>query len=169
MNLAIKAARMITDFAYRMNSIYLRNEKAAKFLGPVRATWRKLGFGRSLRDYVSSNDPEHQSKLKEFRQSDAAHETELGQLREMLADERSRYTLDKLLAFRRTSDRSLLKDIVIQPQYFQKDIFSPVEDEVFVDGGAYSGDTIESFIQSFAGGGIKGYIPGNLIRLISLH
>ena len=161
MSLGTKVIRMIRNFADRMNDIYLQNGMASKFLAPARAVWKKLGIGRSLGIYESNHD-------QRFRQSDAAHETELSQLREMLADERSRYTLDKLLAFRRTSDRSLLKDIEVQPQYFQKDIFGPVENEVFVDGGGYVGDTIESFIQSFAGGGIKGYIPGNLTRSISL-
>lgn len=41
---------------------------------------------------------------------------------------------------------------MVSPQYFVQDILKPVENEVFVDGGAYIGDTILSFISEFGKG-----------------
>ena len=38
----------------------------------------------------------------------------------------------------------MLRCIVVSPQYFVPDIIGPLKEEVFIDGGAYTGDTITS-------------------------
>lgn len=73
----------------------------------------------------------------------------------MLEDETSRRTLECVLRFRCTNDASALKGIVKWPQYFQEDVFGPVEDEVFVDGGAFIGDTLDQFVKKFSKGQYK--------------
>lgn len=90
-------------------------------------------------------------KSEEFMLFCQQHETQLEELRYILADDMSRRTLDGLLAYRKTNDIQNLKDLVVQPQYFQKDILSPDANEVFVDGGAFIGDTIEAFLKNFSG------------------
>lgn len=82
----------------------------------------------------------------------AEHYEQFKKLEESLEDELSRTTLHQVMEYRKTKKMSALKGIVTWPQYFQKDIFGPVDDEVFVDGGAYNGDTVDSFIKNFMGG-----------------
>lgn len=69
----------------------------------------------------------------------------------ILADDFSRLTLQKVVECRRTTDIRVLKGINIKPQYFIKDILKPIEGEVFVDGGAYIGDTIKKFLKTYIG------------------
>ena len=124
---------------------------------------RKLGVVKFLHVVWDRLDKDaNKASAEKFQAFYASHEQDIQRLSEMLEDDFSRYTLKKVLEFRKTFDRSVLKDVNIQPQYFQKDIFGPVKDEVFVDGGAYVGDTIESFMK-FTGGGTKEYMLGNLI------
>ncbi len=56
-------------------------------------------------------------------------------LRDMLDDEFSKKTLDNVVRFRIEGDRRLIKEVVVQPQYFLKNILTPQENEVFIDGG----------------------------------
>lgn len=93
----------------------------------------------------------------EFQKFCDDHEEELQKLADMLEDDFSRFTLERLLAYRKTNDAKYLKGIVVRPQYFQKDIFGPVQDEVFVDGGAFIGDTLDAFMKEFTGGYKKIY------------
>ena len=82
------------------------------------------------------------------------HEKELQATAELLEDDYSRDVFARIIDLRRTGNWKALKGIVVKPQYFQKDIFGPVEDEVFIDGGAFIGDTIRGFVKDFAGGGV---------------
>ena len=128
---------------------------------------RKLGFVRFLHSAWDVLDKDtHDALAKEFRAFYDSHEAEFDRLMEMLEDDRSRYTMEKVIAFRKSYNRNVLKDVEVHPTYFQKDILGPVKDEVFVDGGAYVGDTVKSFIKSFAGGGIRRSMLGSLIPII---
>lgn len=92
-----------------------------------------------------------------FRKFYSEHQEEFQKIPAMLEDDFSRRTFEQVLKCRLTGDPKALKGVIMQPQYFQKDIFGPVEDEVFVDGGAYVGDTVDNFIRYFAGGYKKIY------------
>lgn len=112
-------------------------------------------------------DPKRGEKCAEFDHYYQEHVREFNEVQDLFADDLSRKILAGVLEFRRTGDRDALKGLIEPKEYFPKDIVIPVEDEVFVDGGAYVGDTVESFIKDFAeGGGTKEYLPGNLIRSI---
>lgn len=74
---------------------------------------------------------------------------EYDRVRGMLADDRSRTVFDGVVQFRRTLNplytaaiRSDIKD-----QWFDPEFFDPAVTHVFVDGGAYDGDTAEEFIR----------------------
>ena len=120
-------------------------------MAPAQKLWRNSGVALFLRN----SEPEMKKWHESYTQSDIDHKEELSQLSAMLEDDLSRRTLEKVLEYRRTWNKRVLKDIVLPSQYFQNDIFCTVEDEVFVDGGAFVGDTIEEFVKNFAGGGYK--------------
>ena len=67
-----------------------------------------------------------------------------------LVDEESRIIYKEILQYRITEELKLTKDAFSRSiakgcQYFDCDIVKLTADEVFVDGGAYVGDTIDSF------------------------
>ena len=61
-------------------------------------------------------------------------------------DDASRREYESQIRWRLFFDFDGLADPVIHPIYFPSDLFSLTEDEVFVDCGAYDGDTVESFV-----------------------
>ena len=119
------------------------------------------------------NKYREEKRRKECRLLFSEHKGEIDQVMNILEDDFSRETLKKVIMLRETGDLSCLQGYIVYPQYFQLDIFRPVENEVFVDGGAYTGDTIDDFVHKFMrGGGTlpagKRYMRGNLIRAIAL-
>lgn len=109
-----------------------------------------LGF----KNFVARAQQKEAEDIGVFRAYYPVHEEEFNQLAEMLEDDFSRKTLRTIVKYRMrevtpesmkgTYARKALKGICVKPQYFQKDILQPVEDEVFIDGGAYDGDTIQN-------------------------
>lgn len=91
----------------------------------------------------------------EFKRFCESHSDELEKVYDMLEDELSRKTFEGVLKYRCTNDTKALKGIVRSPQYFQRDIISPVKDEVFLDGGAFIGDTLDEFVKKFSVGNYK--------------
>lgn len=113
---------------------------------------RKLGiihFLHILNEKITRGKTKEEGK--KFQKFYEQHEREFKKLSEMLEDDFSRYTLEKVIEYRKTHKICVLKDIIVQPQYFQKDIFDFGKDEVFIDGGAYVGDTIQDFIKIWGG------------------
>ena len=86
-------------------------------------------------------------------------------LEEMLEDDLSRETLRAVIRYRSCPKRDMLKTVAVGHQYFVNDIFSPMDDEVFIDGGAYVGQTVNNLFL-WMGGVIVGkrYIVGNRMR-----
>jgi FkbM family methyltransferase len=73
-------------------------------------------------------------------------------LNRRLADERSRDVLDAVLAFRQTLDPTLLKPVLDNDDlYGPKGLIAFSDDEVYVDGGSYDGDTVRTFIERVRG------------------
>ena len=73
------------------------------------------------------------------------HQAELAEMGSLLADDESLHTYEQELT------RRLRGEFVGTPpaadQYFPRDLISPADDEVFVDGGAYTGDTLGDFLR----------------------
>jgi FkbM family methyltransferase len=65
----------------------------------------------------------------------------------LLSDETSVKTLDALLGFRLTGNPRLLEPIIDHQLYYPADIFQFANSEVYVDAGAFDGDTIRKFIE----------------------
>jgi FkbM family methyltransferase len=69
-------------------------------------------------------------------------------LYDQLADQRSRYVLDAILAFRQTLDPVGLKNVLDGDDlYAPKGLIAFSNCEVYVDGGSYDGDTIRTFMR----------------------
>jgi len=69
----------------------------------------------------------------------------------LLADDMSRRVFDAVLGFRQTLDPTVLAPIVEWDLYGPGGLLSYGEDEVYVDGGSFDGDTIRLFIDRVGG------------------
>jgi len=69
----------------------------------------------------------------------------------LLADEMSRHVLDAVIGFRLTLNAELLSPIIEWDLYGPASLLTYGEDEVYVDGGSYDGDTIRLFIDRVHG------------------
>lgn len=105
---------------------------------------------------------------KEFQEFYENHKEEFVHLFELLEDDFSRETLYQVLEFRKTWKMKALNSVIVEPQYFQSDIFEYTDQEILIDGGAYVGDTVEAFIKylKHSGGGIQEYMLGNQMILM---
>lgn len=72
-------------------------------------------------------------------------------LAKLLADDFSRQVLNALLGFRLTLDATVLTPIVEWDLYGPADLLKYGDDEVYVDGGSYDGDSIRLFIDRVHG------------------
>lgn len=84
---------------------------------------------------------------KEFKRFCENHKKDFERLSKLLEDEFSRETLQRILEFRMNWKMKTLSPVIVEPQYFQSDIFKCSQQEVMIDGGAYVGDTIEEFMK----------------------
>ena len=67
-------------------------------------------------------------------------------LKQLMNDARSKEVIDMI--YQKRVQKSLdYADIMEENEYFNKDFFEINPDAVFIDGGAYNGDTIKKFIQ----------------------
>jgi FkbM family methyltransferase len=90
------------------------------------------------------------------------HRTEYEALHDRLADDRSRQVLRAVIDFRRSLDPAALQAVVSEHDLYAPDgLFEFTDNEVYVDGGSFDGDTIRSFIERVRGrfDGIYGFEP----------
>jgi len=74
------------------------------------------------------------------------------EVKEILADEESKKVLETRIEVYETGNVSLFHNIITDSmEYFNQDILALSDNEVFIDLGAYKGDTIESFISQVKG------------------
>ncbi len=74
-----------------------------------------------------------------------ARRFEMAEMGKLLADDESLRTYERELMRRLRGEFSAAAPAA--DQYFPRDLVSPAEDEVFVDGGAYTGDTLLDFLK----------------------
>ena len=80
------------------------------------------------------------------------HRSEYQTLHERLADDRSRRVLEAVIGFRRTLDPILLQPVLTDHDlYAPEGLFEFTDNETYVDGGSYDGDTIRTFIDRVDG------------------
>lgn len=68
-------------------------------------------------------------------------------LMQLLKDEKSKFVLEKLIEFRKTFDFNIFPQIKepSNKQYFED--FVPNDNDIFIDGGAFDGDTVINFLK----------------------
>lgn len=88
----------------------------------------------------------------EFANFYKAHRSEFREVYELLEDDFSKKTYKAVIEYRKTYDIRTINKVYVQPQYFLKNILPPAKKgEVFVDGGAYIGDTGMAFLKQYNG------------------
>ena len=75
----------------------------------------------------------------------SSHANEIEKVISLLQDEESKETYRKMIQFRQTMNNSDLPSNSYRSQYFGHKYFTYHDGEVFVDCGAYDGDTVRSF------------------------
>lgn len=99
-------------------------------------------FSATIMNYRKKNSELIFTPFKAFK----SEENEKIQIiRTWLSDSKSVEIFDKLVEIRNTGNASEWYKICSHDQYFSKEIFQFSEKEVFVDGGAYTGDTAIGF------------------------
>lgn len=84
----------------------------------------------------------------------AANEERIQKVYSLLSDNKSKETYQAVINHRLSRDLSFFNDRIALPrqtQYFSDDIISLNDHEVFIDCGAFNGDTIKPFIQRCKG------------------
>lgn len=66
---------------------------------------------------------------------------------DICADERSKEILTTIILEWLNNESGDLESIYTDNQYFCEDIFKLDDDEVFIDGGAYNGDTLQKYLE----------------------
>ena len=74
------------------------------------------------------------------------YEKELEEVYNMFEDRVSKETLLNVVNARLTTDQAFLEEVVREDQYFSKDVVRLSREEVFVDAGAFNGDTLLRFL-----------------------
>lgn len=75
------------------------------------------------------------------------HEEEIVQVYDWLADDLSKETLEKILRFRLLDDTLTIPTMKQEDQYFEPEFYEPREDAVFIDCGAFNGNSAETFFR----------------------
>ncbi|OGO90169.1 MAG: hypothetical protein A3F10_06385 [Coxiella sp. RIFCSPHIGHO2_12_FULL_42_15] len=79
------------------------------------------------------------------------HRDRLKTLMTMLADEKSLQVLDAIVGFRLSLEPEILSPVIDWDLYGSEDILNLSNEEIYIDGGTYDGDTIKSFINRVDG------------------
>lgn len=98
----------------------------------------------SLLSFVSEMSFEKINRYKDFIQN---NKMELNNIYNMFEDEKSKETLINVLKGRATADNKWTIQAYTQNQYFSNDVITLTDNESFIDGGAYVGDTAEMFLK----------------------
>lgn len=86
-------------------------------------------------------------EMKRSKKYFEENKNRLNRVIEMLDDDESKRVLKSVIKYRATHDRKDRPKYNRKNQYFPSDIVQLTNEEVFVDCGAYNGDTIKSFIK----------------------
>ena len=107
------------------------------------------------RDCFSGNyDADPNMMTREFVE---LNEDKLTMVYNSLSDEKSKQTFLAYINQKISMDYSYLKDVKSSIQYFDADIIDLENHETFIDAGAYTGDTVDCFIEQLKNRGIETY------------
>lgn len=95
------------------------------------------------KDKIIYFHPDDFINFKGYREFLVQKKSNLDEIYSKLNDEKSKQVYFDILTARSTGDYNLYKDNFTLPQYFPCDIISINQDEIFLDVGAFTGDTIK--------------------------
>lgn len=75
------------------------------------------------------------------------HEKEICETYDILSDNKSKEVLEKIVTFRMLDDGIQVPTENQEKQYFEYTIFPKIQDEIFVDCGAYNGISLKMFLK----------------------
>lgn len=113
-------SRYVTDISRELDAYGVTGYYAAYFM-----------MRRDFADKIFTEQPE---------------EKQLMELKQILSDEKSIQLLDKIIEKRKNGAIDY-SDIMTSPEYLLDEIFSFSENEVYVDAGAFDGDTVLDFVE----------------------
>ncbi len=112
---------------------------------------RKAGVVRvihAILDFMEFRKPTR--KMLHYRKMAAEKQSQIMEVMENLSDERSRYVYENILKYRCTKDRRYLRKNIDRNIYFNE-YTNLGNEEIFVDAGAFDGDTIKLFLDKCNG------------------
>ncbi len=129
--------------------VYVQEHIRGTFLGDGIVNFLKLlGVNDVLTRIIYSQDRKHPTQgMQNAKKYFAEHQKEVEAVASLLADDLSRDVYYRAITYRKTHNPKDLPPYSKQDQYFVKDIVPLSESEVFVDCGAYDGDTLKEFIK----------------------
>ncbi|MCQ2520951.1 MAG: FkbM family methyltransferase [Lachnospiraceae bacterium] len=152
---------------YQSRIVYTRRRFITKGEGMKTILWniilflRRTVLGEAIADALIEsklckkyNDREYKKdqkcpteEMKSAQVFFARNENRVKNMCDRLSDEKSREIFMKAVEYRQTHDISKRPEYSRKDQYFPKDIVMLTDSEVFVDCGAYNGDSIRAFLR----------------------
>lgn len=107
---------------------------------------RKVGIVRMIHALLDVLESFNKTKEMEcFSKMMIEKNNEIKNVYNMLEDEESKKVYKNILNYRKTKKRKYIRNIITKKQYFISGLIPVGSKEIFVDGGAFTGDTIIDF------------------------
>lgn len=120
---------------------------AADFLNGLKAPWATAALLQVMYPGVFPPHMFYDGLIEDLVQNRERYR----ELATLFADSRSRRVLNAVIGFRLTLDPEILRPVVEGDAFQSADLMKFSDDEVYVDAGAYDGDTVRRFISRVGG------------------
>ena len=144
---------MIKNILFSIDSFIDNKFTKTKFGNAFMYIVRSFGISQRIRKIPVNRilDKEAANPTQEMREEKAffeANKSRVDAVCNMLANEESRQTYLKAIEFRITHNRKIAPKYTPEKwQYFDKEIVNLSNEEVFIDCGAFYGDTVDNFVK----------------------
>lgn len=125
--------------------------KKGKLFEQIKDNLRQMGYSHIVHIYEVVKDKElfEKQKLILSPNTELVHRNErnLAKVYDFLEDELSKETYIKIIEFLYGDYDVTIPSLPLQEQYFAYDIYTKIDDEFFVDCGAFKGEVMDEFIE----------------------
>jgi FkbM family methyltransferase len=131
------------EFIHRVfygNLVWLKGTFLWRIVHPIWSHTRAWAYSKS---YSSEMEQKRNNSCAFFEQN----AKRVKQVIDFFYDEESKKTFNKIVNFRQTGKKNDYISHGRQTQYFINDFFTYGKNEVFIDCGAFDGDTVENFLK----------------------
>jgi len=113
---------------------------------------KALGINDFFTRILYANDRKNPTEsMLEAERYFSSHQKELEQVAALFADDLSKEVYFAAIKFRKTHNLKDVPPYTLNNQYFLKELVTLSDKEVFIDCGAYDGDTVEDFVKASHG------------------